>query len=86
MSKREWQILSGDILERIVKIEKYNKDISFEDFAYSSLIIDAVVRNLEIIGEASNQIPNEIQKIYTSSGPWFNFISARESSNLSLHE
>lgn len=35
--------------------------ISFEDFAHFPLVIDAVVRNFEIIGEASKNIPQENQ-------------------------
>ena len=52
MSKRDWRILFEDIIESINKIEDYTKGLSFEDFAHSSKTIDAVVRNIEIIGEA----------------------------------
>lgn len=61
MSKREWEILFKDIIESINKIKEYTKGFSFEDFAVSSQVIDAVVRNIEIIGEASKNIPLEIQ-------------------------
>lgn len=47
MSKRNWKILFEDIIESINKIEDYTKEISFEDFAQSPLIIDAVVRNIK---------------------------------------
>lgn len=47
MSKRDWKILFEDIIESIIKIEDYTKEISFEDFAQSPIIIDAVVRNIE---------------------------------------
>ena len=69
MSKRDWKILFEDIIESINKIEKYIKDLSFEDFSYSSLIIDAVVRNIGIIGEASKNIPLEIQDKFKDI-PW----------------
>lgn len=61
MSKRDWVLLVEDILESIEKIEEYTEDLSFEDFAHFSLVIDAVVRNFEIICEASKNIPQEIQ-------------------------
>jgi uncharacterized protein with HEPN domain len=69
MSKRDWKILFEDIVESISKIENYTKDVSYEDFAQSSLIIDAVVRNIEIIGEASKNVPVEIQNRFKDI-PW----------------
>jgi uncharacterized protein with HEPN domain len=69
MSKRDWKILFEDIIESINKIEDYTKEISFEDFAQSPLIIDAVVRNIEIIGEASKNVPVEIQNKFKDI-PW----------------
>lgn len=69
MSKRDWKILFEDIIGSIKKIEEYIKDISFEDFSVSTIIIDAVVRNIEIIGEASKNIPQEIQNKFTDI-PW----------------
>lgn len=51
-----------DILEAIERIESYVKGRSFEQFAKNSLVIDAVVRNFEIIGEAAKRIPLEIKQ------------------------
>jgi len=69
MSKRDWKLLFEDILESIDKIEKYTKGISYDDFLSNYLIIDAVVRNIEIIGEASKNIPTEIQNSFKDV-PW----------------
>lgn len=69
MSKRDWKILFEDIVESIDKIEGYTKELSFEDFAQSSIVIDAVVRNIGIIGEASKNIPQEIQDKFKDI-PW----------------
>jgi uncharacterized protein with HEPN domain len=46
----------GHILEAIQRIERYTADMDEVGFLGSSLIQDAVIRNLEIIGEASNSI------------------------------
>ena len=62
MSKRDWRILLEDILGAIRKIEKYTKNLSRDDFIKNSMVADAVVRNLEIIGEASKNISAEVQK------------------------
>jgi uncharacterized protein with HEPN domain len=58
---REYKAYLNDILEAIRKIEKYTVNLSFDDLADDELIQDAVVRNLEIIGEAVKNIPVEIR-------------------------
>jgi uncharacterized protein with HEPN domain len=50
-----------DILDAIRKIEKYTKDIAFDDFIMDELIQDGIVRNLEVIGEAVKNIPEDIK-------------------------
>ncbi len=57
MSKRDPILLLEDMLEAINKIYKYTKNINKDTFLSDSKTIDAVVRNLEIIGEAANHIP-----------------------------
>ncbi|NIM15181.1 MAG: DUF86 domain-containing protein [Candidatus Aminicenantes bacterium] len=69
MSKRDWKILFEDILESIDKIKQYTEEIGFDDFAMNSMIIDAVVRNIEIIGEASKNVPTQVQEKYPHI-PW----------------
>lgn len=61
---REWKLLIENILESTDKIKLYVSGLSFEDFNVDTKTIDAVVRNLEIIGEASNKIPDEIKNNY----------------------
>ncbi|GAH59966.1 unnamed protein product, partial [marine sediment metagenome] len=58
---RERKAYLKDILEAIRKIENYTKNISFNDFVRDELIKDAVVRNLEIIGEAVKNIPDDVK-------------------------
>jgi len=62
MSKRDWKILFADILESIGKIEQYTQGINFDEFIRDSMTIDAVVRNIEIIGEASKMVPEDIKQ------------------------
>ena len=69
MSKRDWKLLIEDILESIDKIGNYTEGISYDNFLSNFLIIDAVVRNIEIIGEASKNIPTEIQDSFKDI-PW----------------
>lgn len=46
----------GHIVEAIDRIESYIGDMPKADFKKSQLLIDAVIRNIEIVGEASNRI------------------------------
>jgi len=46
----------GHILEAIERIEEYVSDMDEMAFLASRLVQDAVIRNIEIIGEASNNI------------------------------
>lgn len=64
MSERHWRLFAEDILECIEKINSYVRNAIFEDFERDSRTIDAVVRNLEIIGEASKYIPKEVKEKY----------------------
>ena len=60
--KRTFVLYLKDILEAIERIESYVKGCTFEQFAKNTLVIDAVVRNFEIIGEATKRIPVEIKQ------------------------
>jgi uncharacterized protein with HEPN domain len=76
MSKRDWKILAYDILESIRKIEKYIINLEYEKYIKDEKTKDAIVRNLEIIGEAANKIPPNIQEKYKEI-PWSEIIGLR---------
>lgn len=44
------------VLEAVGRIEDYTAEMSFEDFARNAMAQDAVIRNLEIVGEACRNI------------------------------
>ena len=64
MVDQDYSIYINDILKCIKKIKRYIKSLDFDSFILDEIIYDAVIRNLEIIGEASNKIPKSIQKNY----------------------
>jgi len=64
MSNRPVQLLLEDILESIEKIEKYVVDLDKGGFFKNEKTIDAVVRNLEIIGEAANRLPEDFTSLH----------------------
>jgi len=51
------------------KIAQYTAALAFTDFAADPKTIDAVVRNLSIIGEAARHIPDSVQAL-SPSIPW----------------
>ncbi len=56
----------NDILRSIHKIQKYTKGKSYDEFIVDDLLVDGVVRNLEIIGEAVKNIPASFRRKYSS--------------------
>jgi uncharacterized protein with HEPN domain len=50
------------ILECIELIQKYIKSITYKKFLSSSQMQDAVIRRIELIGEAVRNIPNEVKE------------------------
>ena len=61
MSKRESHLLIEDIIDSGNKILAYTQDLTFEEFIADSKTIDAVIRNFEIIGEATSRLPEEFK-------------------------
>jgi len=61
---RDYKVYLEDILDAIIKIQLYTENLSQETFFADSKTIDAVVRNLEIIGEAIKKLPEEVRSSY----------------------
>ena len=59
-----YTIYFEDILASIEKINRYVDNYSFNDLIEDDMRVDAVIRNLEIIGEAAGEIPQEIRDKY----------------------
>jgi uncharacterized protein with HEPN domain len=56
-AKRQFDIYMEDILKSMLRITEYIEGQDFTDFKKNYMVVDAVVRNFEIIGEASKNIP-----------------------------
>lgn len=54
------------IQDAILEIVSYTNDITFEEFNSNSMILFASVKQLEIIGEAANNITEHFRKIYNN--------------------
>ena len=64
MSNRAPELLVGDILDSAQKIIDYTVGLSFEAFCADSKTFDAVIRNFEIIGEASGRLPDKFKQLH----------------------
>ena len=69
MSKRDASLLLQDMRESMQKIARYVAGMDRAAFLADDKTVDAVVRNVEIIGEASKQMPEEFKTRY-SQVPW----------------
>ena len=79
---RDYRLQLDDILEAIDRIKEYTKNLTEEDFSADQKTQDAVIRNLEIIGEAARNLPDEI-KNSNSEIEWYKIIALR---NVLIHE
>ncbi len=76
MPRRSWRLRVEDTVQAIERIRGYVAALDFEGFSDDSRTIDAVVRNLEIVGEAASHVPESIQERY-SGVPWSEMRSMR---------
>ncbi len=82
MSKRGVRLYIEDVKDAIQKIEKYTIGLDFDTFVKDEKTIDAVIRNLSIIGEAVKNFPNELRSKYPQI-PWKEITGIR---NKAIHE
>ena len=75
--KREYKLFIQDIKDSIAKIDEFVGDINFKDFVNDDKTSSAVVRKLEIIGEAAKNIPHEIRQKYKEL-PWSDMARMRD--------
>jgi uncharacterized protein with HEPN domain len=81
--ERNYRAYIEDMIESIEKILRYIGTVkNADDFLNSEMVMDAVTRNYEIIGEASNKIPKHIKEKYPEV-PWRQMYGLR---NFAVHD
>lgn len=69
MPPRDWTMRIEDILDSIAQIQAYVRGMTFDSFQADRKTIDAVVRNITIIGEAANNVPPSVADSHPEI-PW----------------
>ncbi len=80
--KRASKLYLKDILDSIKSIQEYTNGLTFERFRIKRMVIDAVVRNFEIIGEAARSISEDVKSTHQEI-PWKEMSGMR---NKIIHE
>jgi uncharacterized protein with HEPN domain len=60
--QRAHDLYLKDILDAIRKIENYTENLTYEEFLKDELRQDGIVKNLEVIGEAVKNIPDDLRE------------------------
>jgi uncharacterized protein with HEPN domain len=74
---RDIRLYLDDILDCIVKIEQYTQAVNEQQFLADTQLQDAVLRRLEVIGEAVKNIPQAFRDSYPQI-PWKNIAGLRD--------
>jgi uncharacterized protein with HEPN domain len=76
MSRHDPSVYLQHVLDALERIQRYTVD-GREAFLASSLVSDAVVRNLEVVGEAVKQLPPEVRDL-APEVPWRRIAGMRD--------
>ena len=75
--KRDYSLFIKDILQAVDKIEEFVGNMNYDEFISDDKTTCAVIRKLEIIGEASKNIPAFIRQKYEAL-PWKDMARMRD--------
>jgi len=76
MSDREWKFYLNDMIVFAGKVLSYTDGLDQDTFESDGKVYDATVRNLELIGEAATNIPENIRN-NASNIPWRQIVATR---------
>lgn len=77
MKRRDLRDYLQDILDAVNDIEKFVADMSYEQFIKDKKTLNAVVRSIEVIGDASKRLPLSL-KAKNSELPWREITGMRD--------
>lgn len=82
MPPRQWRLFVADIVDAITAIDAYTAGLTREQLFGDRLRLDAVIKNLAVIGEAAGRVPTDITEA-TPRIPWARMHGMR---NVVVHE
>ncbi len=82
MPRREWLGRIDDIINAAEKIITHTKDIEYEDFLNDEWLIDGVLYNITVIGEAARTVPEDFIERYPQV-PW---VDMQDMRNIIIHQ
>jgi uncharacterized protein with HEPN domain len=74
--QRDWRLFLGDMAAACHKIVEYRHGIDRTEFDRRSMAFDAIVRNVEILGEAAGKLPTEVRQLAPEI-PWDAIVGMR---------
>ncbi len=75
--KRRASLYIKDIIDAIEKIEEFTEGMGFDDMISDDKTASAVVRKIEVIGEASKQLPRGVKERFPEI-PWSSMAKTRD--------
>jgi uncharacterized protein with HEPN domain len=75
--KRDWGDYVADILTAIKEVEEFTRGMNFKTFSSDKKTINAVIRSLEIMGEAAKRVPDQAKERYPDI-PWKRMAGMRD--------
>ena len=60
---RHWRLYLRDMVDFAERAADYTAGLDQDEFISSTLIYDATLRNLELIGEAATHIPEDVREV-----------------------
>jgi uncharacterized protein with HEPN domain len=73
---REWRFYVDDMIDFAEKVLAYTAGLDQPAFAANTMVYDATLRNLELIGEAATHVPADVRQAHPQV-PWRMIIAAR---------
>ena len=74
---RAWRDYVSDILNSIQEVEDFISGMDYEGFAADRKTVNAVVRSLEVMGEAAKRVPEPVRQQYPDI-PWKRMTGMRD--------
>jgi len=79
---RDWRLRIEDMLDAADAIAKFVERANFDAFCRDRKTVDAVIRNLEVIGEAARHVPDSVRERFAEI-PWADIVGMR---SILVHE